>query len=103
MKSWRTTKEYRKWRIKVIRRDKRCLVCGSIKNRNAHHINHATYFPEQRFDDINGICLCSKCHMNFHCNYLRSYRSKCTKYNLDNFFSLLKYLKTIKIVDIFYK
>ena len=98
MKSWRKTNEYRKWRIQVIRRDKRCLVCGSIKDRNAHHINHATYFPEQRFDVENGICLCNHCHMNFHCNYLRSYRAKCTTYDLDNFFSLLKYLKTIKIL-----
>ena len=100
MKNWRKTKEYRRWKVRVVRRDKRCQVCGSIKKRNAHHINHATYFPEQRFDENNGICLCRDCHTNYHCNYLRSFRAKCTRYNLDNFFSLLRYIKTINIINI---
>ena len=100
MKNWRTTKEYRRWKVRVVRRDKRCLICGSIKNRNAHHVNHATYFIDQRFDEDNGICLCRNCHTNFHCNYLRSFRVKCERYDFNNFISLLKYLKTIKILDL---
>ena len=92
-KNWRKTREYRKWRVKVIRRDKKCVICGSIKHRNAHHINHATYFPEQRFDENNGITLCRDCHTNFHCNFKKSFREKCTKYDFENFTVLVEYLK----------
>jgi len=92
-KNWRHTKEYRKWRVEVIRRDKRCVICGSIKHRNAHHINHATYFPEQRFDIDNGVTLCHDCHTNFHCNFKKSFREKCTKYDWDNFKVLTNYFK----------
>jgi len=98
MKKWRSTGDYRRWRINVIRRDKQCVVCGSKKKRHAHHINHATYFIDLRYDVNNGVCLCGKCHTQFHCNYLRSFRAKCTQYDLDNYFSLLKYLKTIEII-----
>ena len=92
---WRTSKEYRQWRISVIRRDVVCQVCGSRTKRHAHHLNHATYFPDERFDADNGICLCGDCHMNFHNNYKRSYREKCTKYDWDNFKSLIKYFRGI--------
>ena len=93
--SWRNTREYRIWRAHVIMRDKRCVVCGSIYNRHAHHINHSTYFIDERFDENNGICLCGGCHMNFHCNYKRSYRQKCDRYDFDNFMVLVEYLKTL--------
>jgi len=92
-KDWRNSKEYRVWRAKVIRRDKRCQICGSIKNRVAHHINHASYFPEQRFDVNNGVCLCKDCHINFHTNFKRSNREKCTRYDWDNFNCLVDYFK----------
>ena len=96
MKTWRNTKEYRHWRVKVIRRDKRCVICGSIKHRNAHHINHATYFPEQRFDIKNGVTLCANCHRQFHTNFKRSFRTKCTVYDFRNFVKLSKYFKGVK-------
>jgi len=92
-KNWRNTKDYRLWRAKVIRRDKRCKICGAIKNRVAHHINHASYFPDERFDVNNGVCLCKDCHTNFHTNFKRSTREKCTRYDWDNFTVLAKYFK----------
>ena len=88
-KDWRASRDYRLWRAKVIRRDKRCQVCGTIKHRQAHHMNHATYFPDQRFDLENGICLCTKCHMIFHTSFKKSYRQKCTKNDMKQFFELL--------------
>jgi hypothetical protein len=91
-KNWRRTKEYRMWRASVIRRDKRCVVCGTIHNRQAHHMNHATYFQDERYDMDNGVTLCTTCHMQFHCNYKRSYQTKCTKYDFNNFMDLVKYL-----------
>ena len=88
-------REYRLWRARCIRRDKVCAICGSKEKRTAHHINSWSYFPEQRYDDSNSVCLCSKCHMNFHCNFKRSYKQKCTKYDFDNFVVLKKYAKDI--------
>jgi 5-methylcytosine-specific restriction endonuclease McrA len=96
MKNWRTTPEHRLWRIIIIRRDKVCAVCGTRKKRQAHHKNSGSYFPEERFDPENGVVLCYSCHMNFHCNFKRSYREKCTKYDFDNFMVLCEYIKTLK-------
>ena len=94
--SWRKTRDYRIWRAHVIRRDKRCMICGSIHVRHAHHINHATYFPELRFDEDNGVCLCSKCHMQFHCNFMRSYRQKCDTGDFCNFITFVIYIREIE-------
>jgi 5-methylcytosine-specific restriction endonuclease McrA len=91
--NWRNTRDYRVWRANVIRRDKRCQICGSLQNRQAHHKNHATYFPEERFDEDNGVCLCKDCHIQFHNNFKRSNRTKCTKYDFENFKDLVTYLK----------
>jgi len=91
--SWRRTRDYRVWRIKVIRRDKVCQICGSLKGRQAHHMNSASYFPDDRFDVENGICLCGSCHSMFHNSYKRSYRQKCTKADFANFLELLDKLK----------
>ena len=94
-KNWHHSKEYRVWRIGVIRRDKVCVVCGTRKSRQAHHINHGTYFPEQRYDLDNGITLCRNCHSRFHNDFVGSYRRKCTKYQFDNFMQLVGYFKEL--------
>jgi len=91
--SWRNSKEYRIWRAEVIRRDVRCVVCDTLQNRHAHHINHATYFPEQRFDVENGVCLCADCHSHFHNDFRGTTRMKCTRYDYDNYISLTNYFK----------
>jgi len=88
MSDWRDTYEYRVWRATVIMRDKRCVICNSLQNRHAHHVNHATYFPELRFDPDNGVTLCGDCHMNYHCQMNRSYRTLCDEYNFMNFVKL---------------
>lgn len=93
--SWRSSREYRLWRVSVIRRDKVCVVCDSRKNRHAHHINSASYFPLERYDIENGVCLCSGCHVQYHTNFNRSYRVKTDRYNFENFMSFIKYLKGV--------
>ena len=95
MTTWRTSKEYRIWRLSVIRRDSRCVICDSLQNRQAHHLNSASYFPDERFDISNGITLCSKCHSQFHCNFKKSFREKCTKDDFLNFKELVKYIYSI--------
>ena len=99
MSSWRQSRDYRIWRVRVIGRDKVCQICGSIKNRHAHHLNHATYFPEQRFDVNNGICLCSNCHKIFHTSYKRSYRVKCTREDFIQFIELYTRSKKYNICE----
>lgn len=93
MSHWRSSKEYRTWRVQVIRRDKQCVICGSKKHRHAHHINSASYFPEQRFDVDNGVCLCSECHTTYHTDFNRSYKVKVDRYNFENFLKVIKYIK----------
>ena len=97
MSDWRRTREYRTWKVHVVRRDKRCMVCGTMKSRQAHHMNHATYFVNDRFDVDNGITLCHKCHIQYHCNYHRSFRHKCTKYDFQNFLTLFDYIIKLTI------
>jgi len=93
--NWRNTREYRIWRVNVIRRDKRCQICSSMKHRQAHHMNSGSYFPKERFNENNGVTLCSKCHTKYHCDYHKSFREKCTIYDWKNFQSLVKYIKLL--------
>ena len=107
MSDWRKTRAYRLWRAKVIRRDKRCVVCGTIKNRHAHHIFHATYFPDHRFSVKNGVTLCADCHRQFNCNYHKSFREKCDSYSWHNFLALVDHFREVlnppRIADILLK
>ena len=96
MSNWRQTREYRLWRVRVIRRDKVCQICGERKMRHAHHVNHASYFPNMRFDIQNGVCLCVKCHSQYHNNFHRNTRVKCTEYDFKNFVALTGYIKDLK-------
>jgi len=98
-KNWRNSREYRIWRATVIRRDKVCQICGSIKKRHAHHLDHATYFPEKRFDPENGICLCDECHKIFHTSFKRSYRQKATREDFRQFVELYMRSKENLICD----
>lgn len=90
--SWRRTREYRVWRVAVIRRDKTCVCCGSHKNRQAHHLEDGSHNPDLRFDVDNGVTLCYKCHMALHCMYKKSYRQKCTQDDFMNFDDLYKFV-----------
>ena len=96
MKSWRRTKEYRRWKVAVVRRDKRCVLCGTIHHRHAHHIQDGSNHPELRFDTNNGITLCRECHKQLHCNYKKSYRQKCTMDDWMNFVELVNYIGSIE-------
>lgn len=93
--NWRNTKAYRIWRDAVIDRDKCCQTCGATENLHVHHKNHATYFPDERFDVNNGVTQCEDCHSNYHNNYHRSNRVKCTKHDFENFLSLVRYLRKV--------
>ena len=99
MGSWRNGRDYRLWRVGVIRRDKVCKICGSNKRRHAHHLNHATFFILLRFKLDNGICLCGKCHSIFHNKFIGSTRKKCTNKDFIRFNRLVKYIKGLSCTN----
>jgi len=95
MGDWRTTRDYRLWRVKVIRRDKVCQCCGSNKNRQAHHIEDGSHNPPLRFVMDNGITLCKGCHSQLHTNYKHSFRERTTRKDLENFLVLVEHYKRL--------
>ena len=94
-KSWRNTRDYRLWRAKVIRRDKRCVICDSLRYRQAHHLEDGSHNPDLRFVVSNGITLCRKCHTVFHTDYKKSFRYKTTKDDFDNFLRIVNYVRSL--------
>ena len=91
MSNWRSSREYRIWRAGVIRRDSVCKICSERQGRHAHHLNHATYFVEERYNVKNGVCLCAKCHSIFHNDYKSSTREKCTEKDYNEFNKIIDY------------
>ena len=63
--------EHIEWSKKVLARDKYiCRKCGMSNSKLcAHHLNSWNNFISQRYNVDNGVCLCDKCHYNFHSNY----------------------------------
>ena len=92
---WRADRRYRVWRASVIRRDKKCVICGGM-GRQAHHIKNGQHHPDSRFDVDNGVTLCRACHTQFHCNFKNSFREKATEKDWFNFLALVNYVKGLK-------
>ena len=65
---YRTSKEYREWRLSVFERDKFCCCsCGNIGGElNAHHILPFRKYLSLRLDINNGVTLCKDCHNKVH-------------------------------------
>lgn len=64
----RTSQKYKDWRLAVLERDNyTCQLCGCTNTPlHAHHKRLWAYYPNDRFDLDNGICLCATCHRNIH-------------------------------------
>ena len=61
--------ENKDWTFKVKEKYSfTCHICGDNKggNLNSHHLNNFATFKESRLDISNGVCLCEKCHKDFH-------------------------------------
>jgi hypothetical protein len=70
MKTWKASTQTHKldkiWSKLIKHRDGyKCLNCGSTENLNSMHI-HSRNFRSTRWEIINGITGCAKCHMMFH-------------------------------------
>lgn len=64
--NWRSTREYKDWRNRVVIRDARCLLCESTVNLIAHHIIEAQIDPTLKYELENGCTLCYECHIMVH-------------------------------------
>ncbi len=67
----RRSKRYKKWKRKILERDKyTCRCCGKAHHRKGeltvHHLDSFMYYPKGRLDMDNAISLCYKCHKQFH-------------------------------------
>jgi len=64
----RKTREYKRWRRAVLKRDgHRCQSCGTRDGQmHAHHIGAWATEPQRRLDIDNGITLCAECHTLMH-------------------------------------
>ena len=81
--------EYIEFIKKVLKRDNyTCQCCGNKSGNghrvelNAHHIFNFADNVDKRYDIDNGICLCKKCHRDYHNIY--GYRNT-TQIQLDEF------------------
>ena len=45
----------------------------------SHHLNDYHTHKELRTDVKNGVCLCKKCHKEFHWDYMGGTRKKCSE------------------------
>lgn len=95
-KRWRNTKDYRDWVEACKERDgHKCTITGATTNLNVHHLNHASYFIEERFDVDNGVTVHRVVHVIFHILVMGGYRKKCTKKDWKRFLRLFKYIRLI--------
>lgn len=80
----RNIPEYTNWRNKVLCRDGNlCILCGSSKDIEVHHISRWIDAPLQKFKVSNGCVLCRKCHKNGHTNKGKDFNPNITLKLLD--------------------
>lgn len=53
--------QYRKFRLQIVRRDGKCVVCGRKNLFTVHHILSYKLFPTLRTCLDNALTICSKC------------------------------------------
>jgi len=93
---WRNSKEYRKWISECRKRDNNtCVITGATTKLHVHHLNHSTYFKNQRYDVDNGVTIHKLVHTLFHIFMMGGYRKKCTSKDWKRFVRLFKYVKLI--------
>ena len=63
LQSLRQSVDYYQFRKEVLRKDNyKCIICGTNKNLEVHHIYQFSKYPNQRLNINNGICLCKVHH-----------------------------------------
>lgn len=80
----RKSKNYREW-LREVKFIERCAICGSSHNLAAHHLESYRNNPELRLEPTNGVCLCAKCHVEYHTQFLGGYHIPATIATFDKF------------------
>lgn len=60
------------WSKKIRARDNyTCSVCGKYDKQHmeAHHIEPQSINPSRALDELNGVCICQKCHREYNNRY----------------------------------
>ena len=66
----------KKWRTAVLNvHGSKCVLCGSYKLVECHHVEEKSSNPELQYEVDNGICLCYECHSKKH-EYIEKYKSQ---------------------------
>ena len=79
----RNSKEYRRYRKSVLKRDKICQCCGSSDKSEVHHPLTFNEYNHLGADTNNGIVLCKECHTEYHHQY--GYKKECNPVTLAQF------------------
>ena len=76
----RKSGENRAWKASVKEHfGSHCFLCGSTENIHVHHVESFREHPELRYNVQNGVCLCKKCHFNYHILFLGGVHVPATK------------------------
>jgi hypothetical protein len=75
----RTTADWA-WRKAVLQRcNHTCDISGeTLLKLEAHHLNSCAFYPEERFDEDNGVALSVKEHILFH-EWMGGIHVRCTR------------------------
>lgn len=62
-KNKRGTKEYKDFRLKVLKRDNyTCQACGRKNSLHVHHLYPISRYPKYIYNTETAICICRFCH-----------------------------------------
>lgn len=65
----RDTPAYHEWREKVLKKYRKCVICGTKQNLHCHHIVPFSVNRWKRYSVSNGIVLCEHHHSLYHSEY----------------------------------
>jgi len=89
---WRNSKEWHSARNLALELHPYCDICGATSRLQVHHMDDASYHPDERYIQSNLKVLCYKCHFTMlHILYKGGTRRKTTKKDYRRFKALAKY------------
>lgn len=86
------------WRNKVKSRDKQCVICGSTKALEVHHLLDFLRNTSHRRAMGNGVTLCNQHHKDFHYRFLSNSHKPCTPETFYNYLATV-HAWTIEQID----
>jgi len=85
----------RETRIKHLRGNPRCFICGKIKTREVHHIFSAKYFPKLINNPSNLVTLCREHHSLYHNTFNGGWKKVSTRKKWNKFMKIVNTIKEL--------